>query len=57
MLGKGMYVICNTPIIQQQVEGAEVAGHGHCQAEEQCDREPEEQSEQEKRVVDALSRE
>ena len=45
-------------IMQQQVEGGEVAGHGHCQAEEQaCDREAEEQSEQEESVVEAVSRE
>lgn len=44
---------------QQQVEGGGVAGHGHCQveeqAEEQCDREAKEQSVQEESVLEAVN--
>ena len=45
-------------IMQQQVEGGEVAGHDQCQAEKQaCDMEAEDQSEQEESVVKAVSTE
>ncbi len=45
-------------IMQQQVEGGEVAHNGHCQAEEQAsDREAEEQSEQEESAAEVVSRE